>query len=187
MSRFSEVAPQTKPAPSTLVLPPSAFMPSWPDAPRDDVCVGITLLCEDDITGAKQAAATEAWRLYPRAEDGSHRIEAMNDLMLRWLVARGTCDPNDVSQPFQLWAVASEDTIKLALTAEGCKAVWDAMERAAISLSPVTPEASPDEVLAVYVYAQSALDRMPEWQAKRVRRLLHFCLTEMTPYAAPDV
>lgn len=184
--KFSEVLPETKPAPATLVLPPSAFMPNWPDAPRENVCVGITLLCEGDITGAKQAAVTEAWRLYPRKEDASARLEAIDDLLMRWLVARGTCDPNNVAQPFGLWAVAAEDTIKEALTSEACKAIWDAMERAAIELSPVVPEASSDEILAVYVYAQTALDRMPEWRAKRVRRLLHYCLTELTPYVADD-
>lgn len=182
MSVFSQHVTQATPPPSTLVLPPSAFMPTWSDAPKAPICVGLTTLSEIDITGAKQAAATEARRLYPHPDDGDRRIDAMNDLIFRWIVARGTTDPNDVSQPFELWRTAPEDTVKQALTVEGCRAIFDAIERLAISTSPVTPEADDAEISALYSMAERGLERMPVWRARRVRRLLRFCLDEVMPF-----
>jgi hypothetical protein len=102
--------------------------------------------------------------------------------MIRWIVARGTTDPNDVALPFELWAEAPEDIVKDALTPEGAKAIYDAIERLAIETSPVLEEATLDDVGELFAFAFEAFPKMPPEKAKRVRRLLKFCLNEIEPF-----
>lgn len=183
MSTFSAFEPETpRPAPDVLTLPPSAFVPSWERAPREAVRVGLTLLADSDLERAKSAAARGAWQLFPLERDAAERMETMNDLLMRWMVARGTCDPDDATKPFRLWAEAPEDIVKDALSVEGVRALYDGIERLAISTSPVQREATDEDIDELWMMAATALASMPKAKAARVRRLLAFCLDEIAPH-----
>jgi hypothetical protein len=143
--------------------------------------VGVTLLSESDLARAKSMAAEEAWRLYPRREDDERRIEAMTEALVRLVVAYGTCAPDDVTRPWDLWGAAPEDTVQSALTVDGVKFLFDAIERLAIARSPAI-EPSVDDVDELWLLAPECLPRMPKARADRVRRLMRFCVDELTEY-----
>jgi hypothetical protein len=178
MANFGEVAKGQKAPLATMVLPPSAFSPAWPDAPTEPVCVGLTLLSDGDAERALPAAMAEAWQVFPRVEDQPLRYAAAEDILLRYIVARGTTDPNDVSEPPELWSEAPEDIVKHALTIEGVRAIFDALERLRLSTSPAMLEAT-DEQIALLPNMTKGLNVIPTWRAVRVRRLLAFCLGEL--------
>jgi hypothetical protein len=73
-----------------------------------------------------------------------------------------------------------DELVRDALTPEGVKLIWDALERTTIETSPTSALATDEEVAELVVKAPRALAEMPPWQAQRVRRLLRFCLEEMS-------
>jgi hypothetical protein len=124
-----------------MVLPRSAFADVWSGKPAGDVAIGLRVLSEADVQTARAEAAKLAVELHP--EDGDDRIDAFNDALVRWAVARGTTDPNDVRRPY---FEAAEDTVRDALTSHGALAVYEALERLTIETSPLEPPASNDDL-----------------------------------------
>jgi len=180
VSVFSRIdAPEAEKPPATLTLTPGFFATLWPGKPKADVCVGLRLVAEEDKQAARGEAARAAWALHPREQDADNRVDAMNDALMRWIVARGTCDPNDASRPPELWSEAPEDLVKEALTVEGVKGIYDAIEQLELELSPVRREATDEEIDEVIVMSRAALAEMTPIKAARVRRLLGYCLDEM--------
>lgn len=180
MSLFSKIdADSIRKPPAMLVLTPSFFATEWPGRPDENVCIGLRIVPENEKGIARSEAAREAWNLHPRDEDRDNRIDAMNDILMRWIIARSACDPNDADRAPELWAAAPEDLVKEALSTEGTKAIFDAIDRLEIENSPVVREATDEEIDEVLVVSRAALAEMSPTKAKRVRRLLGVCLDEL--------
>lgn len=187
MAAFSKsLADSVKPA-RVVVLPLSAWASDWHDRPSGEVAVGLRLLSEADTQTCMASAAREAREVYPEApEDSPELVEAYNSALMRWAVARATCDPNDASKP---WLDAAEDTIALALTPSGIRRLWDELERATLEESVTTREASDLDLveLAALLVAPDELEALPLAAARRLRRLAAHMLDTLRPEGTDDV
>lgn len=181
MAAFSKsLAESAKPA-RVVVLPLSAWASDWHDRPSGEIAVGLRLLSEADTQVAIASAAREAREACPEAEaDSPELVDAYNAALMRWAVARATCDPNDAAKP---WLDAAEDTIGHALTSAGLRRLWDELERATLEESVTTREASDLELveLAALLVSPDELSALPRADARRLRRLAAHLLDTLRP------
>lgn len=135
MSNFSQSI-RIVPPPVVVDLPASAWAQTWQSAPTQAVRVGLRLLAANDYTTARAVAADKACTLHPEGPmPARHDFQdAYNDALMIFAVARGTCDPSDISLP---WLEAAEDNLGLALTPDGVRYLWDALERLRVQSSPL--------------------------------------------------
>lgn len=169
-----------QPPPRTLPLPPSVWASDWRERPSEVVVVGLRLLADAEEQTARAEATRFALELHPEADEGF--VEAYNDALIRWLVARGICDPNDVRRPYPLLPMA-EDQVRGALTGAGLRFIFDALEALQIETSPLYQEADDDElhVLAELLSADEPLAALSGAEERRARRLLRFVLQAIAP------
>lgn len=185
MGAFSQVvrreAEAPRPAARIATLPTNAFADTWSGKPKSPVKVGVRLLSDKDVEVARAEAARKAFALHPRGQDDPNFVDAFNDALMRTAVAFGTCRPENVALPY--FDVA-EDMVWVALTSFGVKRLYEELESLALESSPLTPEASDDD-LADMAGALAAGDfwaRMPLHEAERVRRLLGAVVERIAPY-----
>lgn len=183
MSAFSEV--ENRRPPGKVVVPPSAWANAWVDRPEEDVCLGLRFVAESELEDARIEAYRRAKELFPshdksEAEDVLF-VASFQDALVRWIIGRGTCEPNDSLKPWQLWAAAPEDMPRATLTDKGAHLIFDAWERMRIENDIGTPAAT-DEDLALL---PALLQRLPLLRERsrtgelRLRRLLRFVLEEL--------
>jgi hypothetical protein len=190
VSAFSQV--EKRVPPGNVVVPPSAFADTWEDRPKDDVCMGLRLIPDVDLEDARIEAFKRAENLFPNYRGNEEQtqlfVASFQDTLLRWVIARGTCDPNDVTKAWSGWAAAPEDiAVEQALTDHGAQRIFDEWERMRITANVVIPEAS-DADLALL---PELLKRLPilaaesRTRAIRLRRLLRFVLEELEEVEVP--
>lgn len=175
------------PAPRTLTLPPSVFASEWKMRPTEPVVVGLRLLPDAEEQTARAEALRIALELHPDTRDaGDAFVDAYNDALLRWIVARGICDPNDVTAPTQILPMA-EDQVRHALTSSGVRYIFDAIERLQLETSPIYAEASFDEVAELLhrLGADPDVGSLAGITRKRALRVLRYVLLELRA-AGPD-
>lgn len=165
--------------PRTVVIPLSAFVDAWPNKPKSEVAVGLRILSEQDLQTARAMAARYAEDLL-MSEDGGctdelSRVEAFNDALMRWAIACAVTDPNNAAVPF---FVGGDDVVRVALSSQGVRYLWDHLERVHLELSPVVAEAS-DEDLERLAGTLHRVGALPKVTQRRLRKLLGFCLSEM--------
>lgn len=162
----------------------------WAARPLEEVCCGVRPLSGADDDYVRAAAASTAWKAFPgEFGDKDHvlRVDVFNDALMRVAITRATCDANDVRRPWDIWGGAPDDVIKVALTRDGVKALYDAIERVSLSLSPVAPRATDEEIDSLFLCLKSRLEIMPKARADRARRLLRFLLDECAAYDPASV
>lgn len=180
--------------PDTVVVPPEAWASSWEDRPEEDVCLGLRFVADADLEDARVEAYRRADRLFPDHEKSPEATElfvaSFQDGLLRWVIARGTCDPNNVAKTWEGWEAAPEDiAVEVALTDVGAQYIFDAWERMRIQANIGLPTATDADLLLLPVL----LARLPlvaarsKTQALRLRRLLRFVLEELEEYGAPEI
>jgi hypothetical protein len=98
---------------------------------------------------------------------------------MRFAISRATCDPNDARKGWEVWHGVADDIVHIALTREGTKAIYDAIERITLATSPVRPELKDDELDELIAGIREALPLMPRGREARARRLLRFVLDEV--------
>lgn len=101
--------------------------------------------------------------------------------MMKWIIARGTCDPNNIAAAWEGWSAAPEDMAHEVLTDHGMQLIFDAWERMRIVADVGLVPAS-DEDLSLLPEMLLRLPRLAEKsraQALRVRRLLRYALEEL--------
>jgi hypothetical protein len=185
VSAFSVLQTTRTTPPGHVTVPTTAFDDRWDRRPKDAVCMGLRNVAEDDLQTARSEAAKVASRLHPQAL--SHRdgpsfelwAATYNDALIRWIIARGTCDANDTSRSWEGWRVAPEDMVAIALTTSGAQFIFDAWERMKLSTDITTPEAT-DEEIAELATKLDGFARLERGRAARARRLLRFVLDELT-------
>jgi hypothetical protein len=182
MSTYSASIPEARTPVDVVTLSPSAFATKWKGAPRSDVKIGLTLVSSADVETAKTAAGLEAWRIHPNEADADARYETYTAVLIRWLIARGTSDPENTTRPFYLWKEAPEDIVREALSSEGVKFLWDALDRVWTESSPVVQEIDESVIVFLVTYFDEAIAAMPETKAKRIRRLLGACVDELREF-----
>jgi hypothetical protein len=160
-----------------VTMPPEAFADTWQDKPIAPVEIGIRILAERDLQQARSNAARSAWAAHPEDGEAEQRAEAYLDGLMAIAVARAACMPDDVAKPY--FGAMAEDTAPLALTSEGVRTLFQAVERVVIGLSPIAPEASDEDIAELARIAPEALAKMSRGRARRIRRLIHHALSEL--------
>ena len=167
-----------------ISLPPTAYRDTWPGRPTTDEKVGLRLLGDHDQQMARSTAAKRAFSRHPKGPDVDPGwIEAHNDALLQWAVARGTCKPEDVLMPF---FQAAEENVELALTSDGIRYLYEQIEILAIEESPVSATATDADIgdLIEMLQAGTAWGRMPIARAERLRRVLGHAIEELARHEA---
>lgn len=158
-----------RPPAATMLLEPTAYASDYQHRPDEPVAVGIRLLSEADVQAAKAAAARVAVDLYEDERLAEERDLAYNDALVREVVARVACDPNDARNPF---FPGDEEEVRLALTSDGCRAIYDEWEAQAVSRSPLQPVATEEDVAALPATWARAAGLLQGPEQRRMRRLL---------------
>lgn len=166
------------PAPRVVTLKPSEWAHDYEGRPDGSVAFGVRVITDADVQTARAEAAKLAIELHP--EDGEGRLEAYNDALLRWAVARGLCDPNDVTSPHP-YLPLPEDMVRVAFPQTTIRRLFDEIERLQIETSQIFPEATDDELgeLAELLSVDAPFGDLPEPRARRARRFARFILDEL--------
>lgn len=189
MSTFSEV--ENGRPPSKVIVPPEAWSNTWPDRPEEDVCIGLRFVAEVELEDARIEAYRRARELFPEF-DKNESVEALfvasfQDELIRFVIGRGTCDPNNVHKPWSAWSAAPEDMARATLTDIGAQLIFDHWEKMRVENDIGTAAASDDDLALLPVM----LERLPLMRASsrtrelRLRRLLRFVLEELEEFAPP--
>lgn len=184
MPAFSQVE-RSRP-PSHVIVPPDAFASEWVDRPDEDVCIGLRFVPDAELEDARVEAFRRASTLVPEHHTSPESTEvfiaSFQDALMRWIIARGTCDPNNVHKPWYAWAAAPEDiVVEQALTDHGAQLIFDAWERMRIEANIGLPEATDADLrlLPELIARLPALTAASRTRALRLRRLLRFVLEEL--------
>ncbi len=187
MPAFSQI--ESLLPPDAVVVPPDAFSSTWSERPDDDVSIGLRFVPDRELEDARIEAFRRAERLFPKHATNEETAQlfaaSFQGTLIRWVIARGTCDPNNVHKPWHLWATATEDiVVEMALTDHGAQLIYDAWERmrigANIGLSPATD--ADLELLPELLLRLPLVEADSRTRALRLRRLLRFVLEELEAF-----
>lgn len=167
-----------------VTLEPSAFADDYPGRPMTEVAVGLRKYSDSDMQSARAEAAKYAISMH---DDQEGQIESFNDALMRWLIVRGTCDVNDITQNNQLFE-GSEENVRIALTSHSIRFLFDEIERFHIETSPVISRATDEEflVLTNFLTNPQILSKLSVGAQVRMRKLLGFCLAELLALGTED-
>lgn len=146
-----------------VAVPPSAFADSWRGKPAVDVAIGLRLISQADADRGQREAEREATGFYaslretPLPQDPATATQVFNEAVVMHAVALGTCNPNNVTDPFFL---AAQDTVKVALTPEGARRIYDELTILHQGSSPARHAATDAEarLLGRILLSRSRLD-----------------------------
>ncbi len=157
----------------TLAL--SAWVPTYRDKPEGDAQVGLRIPSQAELESARAEAAAKAWRLHPNAEDADDRLDARNGVLMALVVARGTCQPDDLHAPY--FAAMADDLVPCAWTPGTIEMLFERIDLLLIEESPIAPALDDDgvAVLAEALRIGSAWAGVDTATAQRARRLLRYC------------
>lgn len=157
--------------PKTITIHPHEFLYSWDARPSSPIIVGLRLLSVSD----QDAGHAEALR---EGEEGSSEYRTT---ALAFAVARGICDPNDVSRAHPTLEFA-EDMVPAALSQPTIARIFDEIEKLAVETVPLFTEATDADLreLAQLLSSDDPFEDMSPARARRVRRYLKFALSEFT-------
>jgi hypothetical protein len=177
MPTFSETLATRREPAATVSLPPSAWASSWPKAPREAVALGLRLLSEEETLTCVAESAKEA---VAGGRSGQEAVERQNESLLCWVIGYAACDPNDATKPY--FAFGDND-VRRALTPEALRRLWDELERATAAASPVTPQATDDDLvdLSILLAVDRPLEGLSPAQEARVRKWLGHIAALLTP------
>lgn len=164
--------------PRVIAIPPSAWASHRADKPADAVEVGLRLISEDDIQYARGEAIRIATEYVQNPDHQEERHEAFNDALMRVALGRALCQPHDVTQPYFLMG---EDEIRVRLTSEGVRRLYQELEALHTSENPAMPEIDEEGFAHLIAMWDRGLwlkyTERPE--RMRILRLLEACRQEM--------
>ena len=182
MSTFAQTVVEREAPPFTSVVPATIFDPRHPRRPVGDSCVGFVLIQDSEIVTAKANADRIASKLHPNEGDGSIELwaEAYASHLMSWVVAYGTCDPNDVNKRWE-YLPLDPDRLTSSLTTDGIRMLFDLYERFRIETDPTQAPLLDAEMDAfVDVLPRLAeLEKVDKARGYRARRLLGFVFAEL--------
>jgi hypothetical protein len=168
--------------PRVVEVPVSMFAEDWDKKPEFPAKLGVRHISDADVQAARSHASKVATQQHPNLSNEADRecwVEAYNDALMRWIVARAACSAVDAKQYFELWQEAPEDLVKHALTSEGVRFIFDAWEQMKLETSPLSTEATDEEIASMFDLIQVSLPELSPQRQARVRRMLGFCLSEL--------
>lgn len=158
-------------------MPVSAFAEDWESRPRAPVCVGLRLMSDGDKSKARAEAEHLASELH--SDGGELAIEAYNDALMRQIVALAICSPNDATIPSELFPSA-EEQVRVAITSEGAKLVFQEYLKYEVESSPIHPEATNDELVELAVLIDTGvIQRLDKSRESIARTFLRYALDEI--------
>lgn len=169
-------------APRVVRMPPSAFADTFGKKPTVVVEIGVRLLADGDLDKARAAAARSAELNHPTNDDV--RVEAYNEALMQWVVARGTCQPLDVRAAY--WDTP-QDTVPIALTDDGLKLLFHEITNLKIEMSPLQGEATAAEIetLRRLLAIPEVVTILLERGDPRLRRHVSWILEELLRLVGP--
>ena len=168
MATFASIASRT-PTHFAEILP-SWWAADWTERKDAPLKIGFRSVSQADIDAARAEAAKKAWRLHPEPVDIDNRGDAFNDALIVWLVARGTCDPTDVRQP---WIECPEDNVAAALTSEALRVLFDRWCAFRDATGPLGIAIDDDELAELRASLDAgSLGKLGKTQEQEARRLL---------------
>jgi len=155
-------------------IPPTAWAEGHPEAPVTAVDVGLKLLSEQDVQEAKVTAARVIAELYGQVDDEESIVSGYNDALMRACVGRATCKPDSAATPF---FELGEDEIRVKLTPEGIRGLYQEIEANHLALSPTLLEIDEDGRLELAAMLQrlDLWDFIPAEERPLLGRLLAHC------------
>ena len=145
---FSAIVTRDERKPARVVtLPASCWARTWADRPLDDVPVGLRVPAEAELVQARAEGAQRCWRDHREEQDEQGRIERYNSFLMARVVARGTTDAEDATASY--FGEYADDKVTEALTPSGIEFLYGEIDRLHIEESPIAPEATHDEVIAL--------------------------------------
>ncbi len=164
--------------PRVVTIPPSAWASHRADRPAEPVQVGLRLISEEDTQYARGEAARIAAEYIQNAENEEERVAAFNDALIRVALGRALCQPHDVTQPYFLMG---EDEIRVRLTSDGARRLYQELEALHVAESPAMPEIDEEGFAHLLAMWDRGLWLKYTDRAERMRilRLLEACRQEM--------
>lgn len=130
-------------APRIVSVPVSAWKSAWAEHPRGPVDIGIRFTGNGDDQLARADAGKQSWALHPHEADEDLRIEAHNDALMRWVVARGACQPFNAARS---WFERDEVSVRERMTSDGVRFLYEAVESLLIEEGALSRAASNQEI-----------------------------------------
>lgn len=153
-----------RPAPRVISIPPEYFAEDWEGRPIAAFDVGLRVASESDAHNIE----VEAQRAADQA-DGD--VSVYNRSLIALCVARGFCDPRDVTANHPFFELP-EEVVPFAFKPNSLRRIFDEIERLAIEQSPLFPEATAEEAGAlVTALADGAFERLNP-RARRYLRMV---------------
>lgn len=170
--------------PMTEVVPTSIFAQTWDDRPTEPICIGFRTIANRDISVARSKAAEWANNVHPDVtpDDGekfSVWIEEYNDALMRHVIALGTCDANDIRESPEWWSAMPEEQVRVYLSPDGVKLLYDLWERMRVSVDPTLPCATDEDIRGRLIELLPLAKHLGHGREHRARRLLAFVLDEL--------
>ena len=155
----------------TIRIPPSGFAATYAHRPTEPAPIGLVLVAEETMARAQAMALQEAWETHPQREEQELRVDAFNAALMSNLLCRACVSPHDATKLY--FPDAPEIQFRSALTVESVRRLWEAYGRMATEESPLSREASNDDVMKLCAaFGAGLLERLDPATARRVRRLL---------------
>lgn len=182
MPAFSEiVARQPRKPPRVVELKPNAFADTYEDKPTEPVRIGLRLCAELDGMQARSVAAQTATRNHPELGPADDVwVEAYNQALMHYVVAAGTCHPDNVAEPY--WDMAY-DVVPRALSELGTIRLFDELELLKVTESPLSPEATNEDLDEIIELLRSGAmwNGQADGDARWLRRVLRRVLEQARP------
>lgn len=172
--------PAANAALGVFMAAPSTFADDWPNKPSEPVKIGFRLPSEQTLAEAQMMASKSAWLELPNHGDAGPRQELYASELMTNVLARSLVLPNDRSTLF--FPEAPELQCRVALSSGGVRALWERFELLNRQLSPLSPEATDDEISRLAArLGNGEFLQLDAGRGRRVRRLLHLVAVELDP------
>ncbi len=184
MSTFSQLAKEVIEPPMTITVPKNVWAHTWEERPKTDLLAGMRLISDAEVQAGQHLARKFATDLHPgdTMRDRELWVMAYEDALIRHVAARSLCDPHNVDEPFRAIAPAPEDIMasKDYVQPDGVRFLFDAYERLRIELDPTQPLLEDGQLMDLVDAFDLHIDELSPTKAGRIRRLLSYCLSELT-------
>lgn len=164
-----------------LTVPAFIWAETWHERPREPVAVGLRNVSEGEVLTAQSEALRHANEIVPSTTTHPKIVlwtDAYNDFLMRQLIARSVCDPNDVTAPSEALGAAPEEFVLVRLNTPGVSFLFREIERFRIATDTSRREATNEEIETI-VDRFATLEALPKNHQARVRRVLAWAIDQL--------
>lgn len=184
MTTLAALAKEIIAPPVVINVPKNIWAHTWEDRPKTDLKAGMRLISDAEVQTGQHLARKFANELHPgdTMRDRELWVMAYEDALIRHVAARSLCDQHNVDEPFRPIAPAPEDIMssKDFVQPDGVRYLFDAYEALRIALDPTQAPLEDEQILELFDAFEDRIATLSPIKAGRVRRLLAYCLSELT-------